>query len=84
MTFGAAKGLVKHDSSTIHFGTEDKVAHILPIHTGCARISQAHLFSAQRAFTRDSAHAAISLRIHADERADNFTGAGNSPFLIAA
>jgi hypothetical protein len=61
--------------AAIRFDTEDEVARIIPIHAGCARISQAHLLSAGLAFTRDSAHAAISLRIRADERVDNFTGA---------
>jgi hypothetical protein len=61
--------------AAIRFDTEDEVARIMPIHAGCARISQAHLLSARLAFTRDSTHAAISLRIHADERVDNLTGA---------
>jgi hypothetical protein len=42
------------------------------------------LYSRRLALTRASAHAAISLRIQADERVDSLTGAGNSPRLIAA
>jgi hypothetical protein len=75
---------LKSATAVIRADTEDEVARALTIHAGCARISQSHLFSTRLAFTRDAAHAAISLRIHADERGDNFTGAGNSPFLIAA
>jgi hypothetical protein len=64
-----------NDSSAIRSNTEDEVARApcLSIQDACA-FPQAHLFPARLAFTRDSAHAAISLRIHADERVDNFTG----------